>query len=322
MAHMIEEHDNMFSVGETPWHGLGVVLPEAPGVDDAIRISGLGWQVRELALFANQPPGKGENFVRGKLPIESHKALQREDTGEILTVVGNKYKILQNEEAFDIFRPLVEDGSLALETAGSLQNGRKVWILGRIMVTQEREVRDGDIVKPYVMLSNSHDGTQAVRMGFTPVRVVCNNTLSMAITDGRSQLVRVYHRGGLKTNLEELRNTLNLGAARFEATAEQYAKLAKVQINQTDLTGYIREVLQTEVETPRERAILDVLMNGKGLGVREADKITWWDAYNSINEWMLYQKGSNAENRLASAWFGDGYTLDQRAFEVAWKNAA
>ena len=321
MSHEIMEHDNMFSVNEVPWHGLGVVLPEAPSVDDALRISCLDWRMRGLPLYAQQPRGVNKPS-RTKLPINTHMALQREDTGEVFTIVSNKYEILQNEEAFDIFRPLVDDGSIALETAGSLQNGRKVWVLGRIMATDEREVKDGDIVRPYVLLSNSHDGTQAVRMGFTPVRVVCNNTLSMAITDDRSQLVRVYHRGGLQTNLEELRGTLNLGVARFEASAEQYAKLARARINQDDLTGYIRVVLETEDETPRERAIMDVLLNGRGLGVREQDVVTYWDAYNAINEWMLWRRGQSADNRLASAWFGDGYILDRRAFDYAVKLAA
>jgi hypothetical protein len=121
---------------------------------------------------------------------------------------------------------------------------------------------------------------------------------------------------------EELRETLNLGVARFEASAEQYAKLARARINQDDLTGYIRAVLETEDETPRERAIMDVLLNGRGLGVREQDVVTYWDAYNAINEWMLWQRGQTADNRLASAWFGDGYILDRRAFDYAVKLAA
>jgi hypothetical protein len=98
---------------------------------------------------------------------------------------------------------------------------------------------------------------------------------------------------------------------------DKFRKLAKGRVNQEDLTAYIRTVLETEDETPRERAIMEVLLNGKGLGVRPQDQISWWDAYNAINEWMLYQRGRNVDNRLASAWFGDGYLLDQRAFMIA-----
>jgi phage/plasmid-like protein (TIGR03299 family) len=321
MSHQIMENDNMFSVVTTPWHGLGRILPNAPGIDEALQISGLNWTVRRLPLWANQPAVPGQ-VVRGKLPIESHVALQREDTGELFTLVSSKYEVLQNAEAFEVFRPLVEDGTISLETAGSLFNGKKVWILAKVNSTSEQEVKDGDKIKPYVLLSNSHDASQAVRMGFTPVRVVCNNTLSMAETGEKSQLVRLYHRGGLKANLDLLRDTMNVAVGRFEATMEQYRLLAKKRINKKDITAYIREVLQTEDETPREKAIMEVLLNGRGLGVREADKLAWWDAYNAINEWMLYNRGQSADNRLASAWFGDGYLLDQRAFDIAWKRAA
>ncbi|MDD3948752.1 MAG: DUF932 domain-containing protein, partial [Anaerolineaceae bacterium] len=141
MAHELMEHDNMFSVQETPWHGLGIILPNAPSIDDALRIAKLDWQVRMLPLYAQDP----QNTL---MPVDAHKAIQREDTGEIFTVTSKYYTPLQNAEAFDVFRPLVEDGSIELETAGSLQNGRKVWILAKIATTDAMEVRDGDTIKP------------------------------------------------------------------------------------------------------------------------------------------------------------------------------
>ncbi|MCK9350819.1 MAG: DUF932 domain-containing protein [Clostridiales bacterium] len=310
MAHELMEHDNMFSVQETPWHGLGIILPNAPSIDDALRIAKLDWQVRMLPLYAQDP----QNTL---MPVDAHKAIQREDTGEIFTVTSKYYTPLQNAEAFDVFRPLVEDGSIELETAGSLQNGRKVWILAKIATTDAMEVRDGDTIKPYVLLSNSHDKSQPVRFGFTPVRVVCNNTLSWAQSASESRLIRIYHRGNIKENLDALRSALDATNAEFRMGIDKFRKLAKGRVNQEDLTAYIRTVLETEDETPRERAIMEVLLNGKGLGVRPQDQISWWDAYNAINEWMLYQRGRNVDNRLASAWFGDGYLLDQRAFMIA-----
>jgi hypothetical protein len=147
--------------------------------------------------------------------------------------------------------------------------------------------------------------------------VVCNNTLSWAQSDSKSKLIRVYHRGNIKENLDTLRGALDAANAEFRMGIDKFRKLAKGRVNQEDLTAYIRTVLETENETPRERAIMEVLLNGRGLGVREQDRISWWDAYNAINEWMLYQRGRNTDNRLASAWFGDGYLLDQRAFMIA-----
>lgn len=323
MAHEIMENDQMFSVNEVPWHGLGVLLPHAPTLDEALTHANLSWKVRKLALSANQPPMDGQ-MVRGRLPIRSHKALQREDTGEIFTVVSNQYQILQNEDAFGIFRPLVDDGWLDLETAGSLQNGRKVWILARIAGTPDIEVRDRDVVKPYVMLSNSHDGTQAVRLGFTPIRVVCNNTLTMAVDGDRSMLVRVYHRGDIQGNLEHLRRLMDLGAAQFVALTEGYRDLANNQVSEADLKKYIRVVLNVEpgLETPREKAVIERLINGRGgIGTDDLSKATWWDAYNAVNEWMVWERGRSNDTRLASVWFGDGYTMDQRALTTAFEFA-
>jgi len=237
-------------------------------------------------------------------------------------LVSKGYEVLQNAEAFDIFRPLVEDGVISLETAGSLKNGRVVWILAKINAVSEREVAKGDVVKPYVLLSNSHDTTLCTRLGFTGVRVVCNNTLSLAFTRSDSNLVRLYHRSGLRDGLIALRETMKMGISAFEATADQYAILAKTPINQEDLVEYVREVIQKTEETPTERKIIQTLHFGRGGVVNKDERTTWWDAYNAINEYMLYQRGANPDNRLKSAWFGDGYLIDQRAFDIAWKRAA
>jgi len=326
MAHMIEQHDNMFSVGETPWHGLGKVLENAPGINEALEVSGLGWQVRTLDLTAHQPVIPGQ-VTRTKLHLPEFKALQRTDTQEVFTVVSSQYKVLQNNEAFDVFRPLVDAGDITLETAGSLQNGRKVWVLARITAAKDGEVKPGDVVKPFVMLSNSHDGTQAVRLGFTPIRVVCHNTLTLAHQDKKSQLVRVFHRGDLTGSLETLRDTLNLGAQEFQATIKQYRKLAKQNVSEADIRKYIRLVLALPEEmdkpTHRENSIIQVLLNGKGVALRkDQSDITWWDLYNSVNEWGLYHRGRTADARLNSMWFADGYTRDQFALQTALKLAA
>lgn len=325
MAHEIMENDQMFSVKKTPWHGLGIVLPEAPGIDEALEISGLNWEVRTLPLNAKQPsiPGK---ITRTTIPVNAHRAIQRVDTGEIFTVVSRRYVPLQNVDAFNLFRPLVESGDIELETAGSLQNGRKVWLLARISGESDMEVKDGDTVKPFVMLSNAHDGSNAVRLGFTPIRVVCNNTLTMAHNNKASQLIRVFHKGDVKGNLEKLRETMHMGVEGFRASIETYRLLASKEINQEDLKKYVKTVLG--LETPldtlsrKETSILDTIQNGIGTQLRDGEKITLWDAYNGVNEWGLYVRGTDQNNRLNTAWFGDGSITDGRALDYAIKMAA
>lgn len=320
MAHEIKQFDNMFSVNETPWHGLGTVLPDAPGIDEGIVYAGLDWKMRKLDLFAKSEPVNG--FSRSiELP---QKALQRADTGEVFTVVSDRYSILQNTEAFEVFRPLVDDGQIRLETAGSLKNGRVVWILARAMEAGPEEIREGDSIVPFTLLSNSHDGTQAVRFGFTPIRVVCNNTLSYAIDDDQSQLMRIYHRGDVSKTLEEVRGFMDVRMASWKKVADTYRIWAEKYINQDDLEKYIRLVFKKDISEPSkiEENVLEILRTGKVGG--QPEKPTLWDAYNAVNEFLVWERGESADNRLDSAWFGDGKRIDQRAFEIAdeWLKAA
>ena len=327
MAHMIMEHDNMFSVGTTPWHGLGVVLDNPPSVEEALAKANLDWTVIPLPLYAVKP---GDIFEE----VEP-RAIMRVDTEEILGTIGANWTPLQNAEAFGIFAPLVEDKSLLLETAGSLKNGRRVWILARIN-SDSAEIGKGDEVRPYVLLSNAHDGTMAVRFGFTPIRVVCNNTLSAAEKDGSSRLIRIIHTPRLHENIGALRDMLNLSKASFEATIEQYRFLASRDVNETDLMRYIRIVFDQKLEGPEsgpnggkkeeekpkptENKIIELFESGIGSDLPKAR--TWWGAYNAFNEFLMYHRGQNADNRLNSAWFADGWKLNQVALNTALKMAA
>lgn len=331
MAHEIMENDGMFSVLETPWHGLGKILNSPPSVADAIEAAGLDWTVELFDLYARMPVGDRWRAI----PVE-HKAVRRMDTGDVLGVVGKTYIPLQNTEAFDIFEPLVADGSITLETAGSLKNGRRVWVLARIK-NGDGEVGKGDEVKPFVLLSTAHDGSMAARLGFTPIRVVCNNTLSYAESTNTSKLVRVFHRGDMVGSLKALRETLDLSTATFATTIEQYKWLATKEISQADLERYVKITFAPDFEqvlkdaqakneavemllTPMQKKVVDLFENGRGQDLPKAR--TWWGAYNAVNEWLNYMRGSNQDNRLNNLWFGDGYTLNGRALDNALRLAA
>ena len=350
MAHQIEKNDSLFSVKETPWHGLGTVLDGAPSIDEALTASGLDWEVKTIPVFAQLPKDQWEEFSRTKLPLPNYRAIQRVDTQEVFGVLSDKYIPLQNKQAFSVFRPLVESGELELETAGSLLNGRKTWILAKVPGIKPVTIRKGDQVKPYVLLSNSHDGSNAVRFGVTPIRVVCNNTLSMAHGNKSSELIKVYHRGDVTGNLDQLRDMVNVEMTEFQATMKEYKKLASKEISQADMIKYIRMVFPPKVETSeiqaeipavdenfldavinatpdmetlsrKEEAIIRILEGGRG-SQSGRKEITYWDAYNAVNEWGLYERGYNEETRLASSWFGNQKADDQKALNVAIKLAA
>ena len=340
MAHEIMENDNMFSVGTTPWHGLGIVLDNPPSIIEGLQNAQLDWTVSVLPLYCKipTPPVSNGRFTRNASQFYevTHRAVHRDDTHEILGIVGPSWTPVQNIDAFKVFEPLVEDKSLMLETAGSLKNGRRVWILSRINIDAD-EIGKGDEIRPYVLLSNAHDGTMAVRFGFTPIRVVCNNTLTAAEGSGTSKLVRLTHTANVYNNLESLRDMLELAKDSFSASIEQFKWLANKEINAADLMKYVKIVFTPSFEkeleeatekneateivlTPTQENVIQLFESGLGSNLPKAK--SWWGAYNSVNEWLMYHRGNNTDNRLNSVWFADGYALNKRALDTAMRLAA
>lgn len=316
MAHEVE---SMFFVGETPWHGLGQRLTDAPNVSEAIKQAGLDWFVKTVPL----------QTIGTNTPVPA-RATVRESDGSILGVVGERYHVLQNSDAFKFFDPMVESGLVTLETAGSLQNGKRVWILARIGGDSDMDIIKGDAVRKFIMLSNSHDGTLAVRVGFTPVRIVCANTLAMAHTDGQSAIVRLRHHSSVARNLDALREAMNLANQSFEATADQFRLLAQRQINANDLRKFVKIVLGHEHTEDKDLStrtqnqidtIETLFVGGRGAdlpGVRG----TVWAAYNAVTEFLSHAANSNGDKRYASLWFGENAKRNQLALDVALKLAA
>lgn len=321
----------MFSVKETPWHGLGQVVKAAPSIEEAIRLAGLDWKVGLKPLFtaAGGPAIEGSAF-QGALVGErvEANATFREDTGQILGVVGTSYKPLQNAEAFKFFNPFIEAGQATLETAGSLRGGKRVWILAKL--DREDSVivnKADDRVAKYLLLSNSHDGTLAVKVGFTPVRVVCQNTLSMALNNNESRLLRVRHTGNVVETLNRVQEIVNTANAAFEATAEQYRLLASKQVNLKDLEKYVKIIFaqKQREEDPtlakdRESRVLAKIIplfeRGRGNDLPGVAG-TMWAAYNAVNEHLVWDRGEDQQKRIDSAWFGQGAQLNKKALETA-----
>ena len=314
MAHQLEKTNgraSMFFVGELPWHGLGQELRGRPTVREAITASGLDWEVELAPLVTGD--------AHEPAPA---RAVRRTTDRRLLGVVGPAYHALQNRDAFAFFQPFLDAGLAALHTGGSLCDGRKVWLLARI----EREplvIGDGDEIRKFVMLSNSHDGTTSVRVGFTPIRVVCANPLALAHADkAGSRLIRVRHTRRLADNLDALREVMDLADREFTATAEQYRRLRDKGINQNDLARYVRQVfgIKSKQLNGQQRRILEscfrLFEEGRGAelpGVRG----TLWGAYNAVTEYLAYERGKSQDTRLASVWFGDSARTNQRALEVA-----
>ena len=316
MAHQVE---SMFAVGATPWHGLGQVLEEAPTISEAIELSGLNWDVGVKDLFT----------AEGEDASSLARVTYRKDTGRLLGAVGPRYIPMQNREAFDWFQPFVDAGECEMHTAGSLCDGEKVWVLAKLN-RENSEVVPGDEVAKFILLSNSHNGTTALRIGYTPIRVVCANTMAAAHNCTASKLLRVRHTRNAAAALDKIREVMDNINADFNATAEQYQFLARKSVHVGDLEKYVKVCLgldkkdSEEIKTRSKNIIEDILARFHAPRQQlPGIEGTWWAAYNAYNEYLNYEKGRNANNRIDSLWFGTGVkdNSDALAHAIEFANA-
>lgn len=229
--------ETMFSVRVTPWHGLGEIIQEAPTSDDAIRIAGLDWKVIQSDLICKE---------NGQI-VNGFKVNIRDTDKKTLGIVTDRYKIVQNSEAFAFTDALLGEG-VRYETAGSLASGRRVWMLAKL---EDRIITD-ELIEPYLVFTNSHDGTGAVRVAITPVRVVCQNTLNFALQTAERQW-SCAHKGDIQGKLEEARHTL-LNANRYmDELEEDFGELKLIGLTDDKVKEYIEMLLPIDAaDTPRK----------------------------------------------------------------------
>ncbi len=216
--------ETMFSVRETPWHGLGEIIKEAPTSADAIKLAGLDWDVIPMPIY----DGKG-------IEIPGFKVNTRSSDGMHLGIVTDRYKIVQNSEAFAFTDALLGEG-VTYETAGSLSSGKRVWMLAKLEGTLLAEEK----VDPYLVFTNCHDGTGAIRVAITPIRVVCQNTLNLALSNA-SRHWSCIHKGDIQSKLEEARYTLENTSAYMNALEEEFGELKLKKVTDQQ----VREMVDT-----------------------------------------------------------------------------
>ncbi|MEY8334606.1 DUF932 domain-containing protein [Lachnospiraceae bacterium 47-T17] len=222
--------ESMFYTREKPWHGLGVQVQEAPTSEKALWLAGLDWKVLQKDIF-----------TEGRVRVPGYRANVRDTDGQVLGVVTDRYKVVQNEEAFAFTDALLGKG-VRYETAGSLQDGRKVWLLARL---PSEYIISGEQISPYLVFSNTHDGSGAVRVAVTPVRVVCNNTLNLALQTAKRSWSMI-HTGDIRGKLQEAKDTLFLAETYMENLGKEIGKLSGVSISDEQVKEYIELLLPLE----------------------------------------------------------------------------
>lgn len=305
MAHMIE---TMAYAGETPWHGLGVPVPADLSPEQMLKKAELDWTVRKVPAYAT---------VAGKQVAVGRSALVRDSDDTILDVVSDDWNVLQNHEAFEFFHDFVANGDMEMHTAGSLRNGQLVWALAK--VHDSFELFKGDQVDSYLLFSNPHKYGWSIDVRFTPIRVVCNNTLTLSLNTASKNFVKISHRRQFSG--DEVKETLGIAKEKLAKYKEMAQFLGGKKYNVVDLTKYFKQVFpvtggpdkKKEMSVSASKA-LDVIHTQPGAKFAEG---SWWSAFNTVTYMVDHVLGRSQDNRLTSAWFGNGKKVKSDALELA-----
>ncbi len=309
-----------FSVSSA-WHGLGKVLDKAPETSaEAIEHAGLNWTAEKREMFIDDKSGN-------RLKVPDRFAVVKSDDDQIIGTVGNRYTILQNSEAFGFFDPIIEQKIGTYETAGALMDNARVWIMAKLSGDFSVDEKDEDIVKKYVLLANSHDGTGTVIAKITPIRVVCNNTLTAAIREKgfAGDEVKIRHTKSVGERTKEASKLLKTINDRYEYLEKVYKAMYKLKMPKVSMLSYVQQVLPDpeNVENPKrtqtKRAEIIQLMSNTDLNIKVEDNL--WQAYNAVTAYADHvqstRKDATEQRHLESTWFGDRAKLKTRALEVA-----
>ena len=311
---MAHEISSMAYVGATPWHGLGNQLTEQQPINIWLKEAGMDWTIEQSDVLFN-----ADNAALHIRPYSDSKVLFRSDSLTPLSVVSNRYKVVQPHEVLNFYKDLVSVGGFELETAGVLKGGRKLWALAK--TGQESRIKGNDRIKAYLLLATSCDGTLCTTAQFTSVRVVCNNTLQMATRDS-SGAVKVPH--STKFNPMQVKEALGIGFAQWDSFMQNLKQLGQRAVSPMEADQYLRVVLnepeyQADVADSKVFQKVSGLYLGDGMGSDySAANGTAWGLLNAVTEYVdHHRRARNQDNRLDSAWFGQGAQLKQKALAQA-----
>jgi phage/plasmid-like protein (TIGR03299 family) len=307
----------MMFAGEVPWHGLGTRLESPATAAEAIVAAGLNYRADLKQLQTEDGT-----------PVPRRRAVVRSDSGQVLGIVGRSYVPVQNEEAFNFLDAVVADGSLRFHTAGALGVGERVWMLAKLP-SEIRVKNSDDITEKYLLLSNSHDGSSSLRAFFTPIRVVCANTLALAQRQGKGQGVSIVHKGNLTAKIDQAREILGIANRFFDHAEIQINQLAHHYPTLQQLKDFFEQVYPDPLAADPTRAanvrgeLLRLFEQGMGHDI-PAIRHTTWAGVNAVSEFVDHYRSARgktqeerASNRLQSAWFGSGARMKARAWELA-----
>jgi len=331
MAHLLDKKSDgkaaMMYCGAVPWHGLGTSRPNPATSQEAMPDIEAEWPVEVVEAYAKVGD---EKYVR----IDNAFATVRRDRDYPLGVVGKRYRPIQNKRAFEFFDSVVGEGQAVYETAGVLDSGRAIWMLAKL--PQKAVITSNDVVEKYLLLCNRHDGTASLRMFFTPVRVVCNNTLTAALWRKKdiSEGICIRHTGEIRHKLDEARKVLGIAAAYYDALEETGRLMARAKLGHDGMSidkafnEYLVQVFPAKDDGSvstilhnRRQTVQEIFENAPECNLEES-RHSVWAAYNSVTQYVDHVKKVNKQDkdpeaRMNSLVWGTGAKLKARAWDVA-----
>jgi phage/plasmid-like protein (TIGR03299 family) len=318
--HLVE---SMAYTGQTPWHALGHQLAQRQPIEVWAKQAGMNWSIEEAPVrFVSDAANESSET----LTFLEQKVLYRSDTKSPLSVVSNRYQVVQPREVLEFYRDLTEVGGFELETAGVLKGGRKLWALAR--TGQSVVLKGKDVVNGYLLLATACDGTLATTAQFTSVRVVCNNTLHIALADGTGA-IKVPHRSVFDP--QSVKRQLGIAISSWDTFMHQMKTLAERKVGHRQAQAYFETVLAVPglgygnrpspnfQTASRAHKTVQALFEGHGRGADMPSSAgTAWGLLNAVTEYADHERRArNIDYRLDSAWFGPGATLKQKALDEA-----
>jgi len=310
--HLVE---TMAYAGDKPWHGLGNKLATPQPIEMWKRQAGMDWMIEESEVRYIT----GSHTVGAIHSFPEQKVLYRSDTKRPLAVVSKRFQVVQPEEVLEFYRDLTDHAGFELETAGVLKEGRKFWALAR--TGQSTTLKGKDQVNGYLLLATACDGSLATTAQFTSVRVVCNNTLQIALGDNRGA-VKVPHRS--EFNADAVKQQLGITVAPWNRFVAKMKDLVACPVNPDSVDGLLRRMLtypgqpgQAPVVNEQAMRSVRALYDGGGRGAQLASsRGTAWGLLNSVTEYVDHHRRARSDDhRREAAWFGQGAQFKQRAWD-------
>jgi phage/plasmid-like protein (TIGR03299 family) len=315
MAHELEIVNGkaqMAYAGDVPWHGLGKRVPADLTSEQMLQAAGLDWEVKKIKAYAFDEDNENEVYDIGR------SALIRTSDGKMLDVVSEDWNPVQNQIAFDFFNEYVAAGDMEMHTAGSLKGGRIVWGLAKIK--ESFELFKGDQIDAYLLFSNFHKYGFSTDVRFTPIRVVCNNTLTLSLNSKVERMVKISHRK--QFNPDNVKEMLGIATDKLSKYKEMAAFLGSKKAKGEDIVEYFKRVFPVSganEENKKEfsknaQTALDILHTQPGHNFAEG---TWWQPFNAVTFMTDHLVGRSADTRLTSSWYGNNKNVKTKALELA-----